>query len=487
MISKKLFDIVPQLLSKDRKGEDNPTIKHLAFDSREVKNDTLFFAIRGSAGDGHRFIDDAIENGAAVIILEEFPKSINDKIVYVKVDDARSALAEVSDLFYSSPSREIQLIGVTGTNGKTTVCTLLYQMFRNMGIPCGLISTVKYEYGNVTQEASHTTPNPIKLNQLLRAMVDADCEIGFMEVSSHAIDQKRIDKVFFTGGVFTNITHDHLDYHETFKNYLTTKKKFFDHLDKSAFAIYNADDKNGTVMVQNSKARKQAYSLFSLSDIKGKIISNTIEGLQLMVNEEIVFAQMAGRYNAYNLLAAYGVATQLGVERETILIELSKLKGAEGRFEIVRGQKKNVFGVVDYAHTPDALENILSTLQALKKPNSELISVIGCGGDRDKKKRPKMASIGLHLSDILIITSDNPRTEEPESILDDMEKGINESADNVIRITDRKQAIKTAIKLAKEGDIILVAGKGHEKYQDVNGVKHPFDDKKILEDLLLET
>jgi len=433
VISKKLFDIVPQLLSKDRKGEDNPSIKHLAFDSRDVKNDTLFFAIRGSAGDGHRFIDDAIENGATVIILEEFPKSINDKIVYVKVDDARSALAEVSDLFYNSPSREIQLIGVTGTNGKTTVCTLLYQMFRNMEIPCGLISTVKYEYGNVSQVASHTTPNP-----------------------------------------------------ETFKNYLTTKKKFFDNLDKYAFVIYNADDKNGPVMVQNSKARRQAYSLFSLSDIKGKIISNTIEGLQLMVNEEIVFAQMAGKYNAYNLLAAYGVATQLGVERETILIELSKLRGAEGRFEIVRGQKKNIFGVVDYAHTPDALENILSTLQALKKPNSELISVIGCGGDRDKTKRPKMASIGLHLSDTLIITSDNPRTEEPESILDDMEKGIKESADNVIRITDRKQAIKTAIKLAKEGDIILVAGKGHEKYQDVNGVKYPFDDKKILEDLLLE-
>ena len=485
MISKKLFDIAPQLLSKDRKGLENPSIKHLAFDSRKVKNDTLFFAIKGSAGDGHQFIDEAILKGATGIILQDFPNEIKDHVAYLKVNDTREALALISDLFYDSPSREIQLIGVTGTNGKTTVCTLLYQMFKNMDVPCGLISTVKYEYGNVTEVASHTTPDPIRLNQLLRAMVDEECEIAFMEVSSHAIDQKRIEGIYFTGGVFTNITHDHLDYHQTFKNYLTVKKKFFDDLSKKAFALYNADDKNGEVMVQNSVAKKHAYSLSTMSDIKGKIISNSIEGLQLMVNEEMVFAQLAGRYNAYNLLAAYGVAVEMGIDKEKVLIELSRLKGAEGRFEIVRGQKKDVFGVVDYAHTPDALENILSTLQALKKPKTELIAVIGCGGDRDKTKRPKMAAIGSFLSDTLIITSDNPRTENPEFILDDMEKGIEETTENMIRITDRMQAIKTAIKLANPGDIILVAGKGHEKYQDINGVKNPFDDKKILEDLLI--
>ena len=486
MISKKLFDIVPQLLSEDRKGLENPTIQHLAFDSREVKSNTLFFAIKGNAGDGHRFIDDAISKGATAIVLEEFPSVLNKEVAYIKVGDARKALAVSSDLYFGSPSSKLDLIGVTGTNGKTTVCTLLYQLFSNMNVRCGLISTVKYAYGEVVENATHTTPDPIKLNALLYKMVEADCDLVFMEVSSHAIDQKRTEELVFRGGVFTNITHDHLDYHKTFKAYLNVKKKFFDGLPKEAFAIYNADDKNGEVMVQNCKADKIPYSLLSMSDIKGKIISNSIEGLQLMINNQMVFAQMAGKYNAYNLLAAYGVAQELDVNPEVILIELSKLRGVEGRFEIVRGEKKNVFGVVDYAHTPDALENILSTLRSLKNPNSELISVIGCGGDRDKSKRPKMAAIGLHLSDMLIITSDNPRTENPESILDDMENGLDQSAENMIRITDRKQAIKTAIKIAKAGDIILVAGKGHEKYQDIDGVKHPFDDKKILEELLLK-
>ncbi len=485
MISKKLFDIVPQLLSEDRKGLENPTIQHLAFDSREVKNKTLFFAIKGNAGDGHRFIDEAISKGATAIVLESFPSVINKDVTYIKVSDARKALAVSSDLFYDSPSSNIELIGVTGTNGKTTVCTLLYQLFSNMNIKCGLISTVKYAYAEVVENATHTTPDPIKLNALLYRMVQADCDIAFMEVSSHAIDQKRIDQVVFQGGVFTNITHDHLDYHKTFKAYLNVKKKFFDSLGEKAFAVFNADDKNGEVMVQNCSARKIPYSLLTMSEIKGKIISNSIEGLQMMINNQMVFAQMVGRYNAYNLLAAYGVALELGVDPERVLVELSKLRGAEGRFEMVRGEKKKVFGVVDYAHTPDALQNILSTLQSLKKPNSELISVVGCGGDRDKSKRSKMTVIGLQLSDVLIITSDNPRTENPESILDDMESGLDETVDNLIRITDRKQAIKTAVKMAKSGDIILVAGKGHEKYQDIDGVKYPFDDKKILEDFLL--
>jgi UDP-N-acetylmuramoyl-L-alanyl-D-glutamate--2,6-diaminopimelate ligase len=483
--SKKLFDIISRSLIVRSRGSLDLEIENLAFDSRKVKKGSLFYAIKGELADGHQYIDKAVSNGAVAIICEKMPDaSDDDSCTYIEVADVRNVLATSSNLFYNSPSSKLKLVGVTGTNGKTTIVTLLLQLFEKMEIKAGLISTVKYVYPGFVEDASHTTPDPIKLNYLLSKMVETDCQYAFMEVSSHALGQKRIEGIKFYGGVFSNLTHDHLDYHGSFKNYLNIKKSFFDGLDKNAFALYNEDDKNGPVMVQNCKANRISYGLYSLSDIKGKIHSNSIEGLHLKINEDEVFTRLVGKYNAYNLLAAYGVAIELGLEKDEILIGLSMLRGAEGRFELVRGEKKKVFGIVDYAHTPDALENILTTLNDLKISNSKIITVVGCGGNRDKEKRPKMALIAAHFSDQLVLTSDNPRNENPEDILDDMEKGLEKEKIEALRITDRKQAIKTAAALAREGDLILVAGKGHEKYQEINGVKTPFDDLEILKSIL---
>ncbi len=484
MNSKKLFEILDKSLIVRSEGSLEQSVTNLAFDSRSVDSQGLFFAVKGELADGHRFIDAAIENGAVAIVCEEFPDVIIPACTYVLVDDVRKVLALSSNLFFGSPSRQLKLIGITGTNGKTTTCTLLHQLFENMNFKSGLISTVKYAYPGFSEDSSHTTPDPIKLNHLLAQMVDAQCEYVFMEVSSHALDQQRTEGIFFSGGVFTNLSHDHLDYHNTFKSYLNCKKSFFDGLSKNAFAIYNEDDKNGKVMVQNCAASKIGYSLYSLAGVKGKILSNSIEGLQLIINDQEVFTRLVGKYNAYNIMAAYAVAIELEVDRDDVLLGLSTLKGAEGRFELLKGTKKKVYGIVDYAHTPDALEKILSTLVELRKKETRLITVIGCGGNRDVVKRPKMAYIASTLSDQVLITSDNPRNEKPDDILDDMEKGLEGLEDNVIRIVDRRQAIKTAVVLAKDEDIILVAGKGHEKYQDINGVKSPFDDIEELKKLL---
>ncbi len=485
MSSKKLFDILPEDLCIRIEGDGEIKISKLSFDSRLVEVETLFFAIEGEKVDGHDFVELAIKNGASALVVSKMPQNLNPKICYLQVEDTRKALAIASNTFYDSPSSKLKLIGITGTNGKTTVATLLYQFFKKMGLKSGLISTVKYAYNDHSEIASHTTPNPLKLNQLLAEMVECGCEYVFMEVSSHAIDQKRIKGLNFAGGVFTNITHDHLDYHKTFKVYLNTKKLFFDELSKEAFVVYNRDDKNGEVMVQNCSARKMGYGLHHLSEVKGKLLSNSIEGLQLRINEHEVFSRLVGKYNAYNILAAYGTALSLDIEKENILIALSMVKGAEGRFELIRGEKKKIFGIVDYAHTPDALKNILETLNELKSGNTKIITVVGCGGDRDETKRPKMAFIANRLSAKVVLTNDNPRTEDPDLILKQMMDGVGEESQNVLIISDRKQAIKTAVMLANDGDVVLVAGKGHEKYQDIGGVKHPFDDKAELKKELI--
>lgn len=484
MLSKKLFDIIEESEVIHALGKSNPSITSLAFDSRKVEENGLFFAIRGVEADGHDYIDKALKKGAIAIVCEDLPDELSLEHTYVQLKDSRSALAKASNLFYDSPSEKLKLVGVTGTNGKTTVCTLLHQLFEKMDLNSGLISTVKYSYPGHEEDASHTTPDPIKLNSLLYSMVEAQCSYAFMEVSSHALDQKRIEGLNFTGAVFTNLTHDHLDYHSSFDNYLKSKKSFFDHLGKEAFALYNSDDKNGKVMVQNCKAEKIAYSLHSLSEVKGKILNNTIEGLELQINDELIHTRMVGKYNAYNLLAAYGVASKLGIEKPEILVGLTLLKGAEGRFELVIGDVKKVYGIVDYAHTPDALENILSTLKELQTVQSKIITVVGCGGNRDKEKRPKMALIAAVLSDQVVLTSDNPRYEDPSEILDHMMEGVKDMQEKVLVIEDRKQAIKAAVTLAQDGDIILIAGKGHEKYQEINGVKKPFDDLLELKTIL---
>lgn len=482
MISKKLFDILPKDFIVNASGDENLSIKNLAFDSREVKKGGLFFAIQGEKIDGNNYIAKAIENGAFAVVSEKERPDNLEVACYVQVKSVRSVLAKIANAFYDYPSRQLKLVGVTGTNGKTTVCTLLYDLHQALDIKCGLISTVKYSYPGVEVPATHTTPDPIVLNSMLHEMVNQGVECVFMEVSSHAIEQKRIDGLEFEIGVFTNLTHDHLDYHLTFKNYLEVKKRFFDGLRKNALAIYNEDDKNGEVMVQNSEARKMAYSLFKLSDIKGKIISNAIEGLQLNINGKEVFCRLVGKFNAYNILAAYAVASELGVEEQEILLAISRLRGAEGRFELLVDRKKKIFGIVDYAHTPDALENVLDTLNELVSSPNKIITVVGCGGDRDRSKRPKMGMIAAVKSDHVILTSDNPRMEDPEKIIDEIEEGV-KGKNNYVRISDRRQAIRTAVMLAKENDVVLVAGKGHENYQEINGVKHPFSDKEELETL----
>ncbi|MCF6170862.1 MAG: UDP-N-acetylmuramoyl-L-alanyl-D-glutamate--2,6-diaminopimelate ligase [Bacteroidales bacterium] len=481
---KNLKDILQTITLTELTGTDDIVITSLTLDSRKVMKGSLFIAIPGTQLDGHAFIGAAIGKGAAAIVCESLPENLQNEITYIRLQNPAAALGVIASNFYNKPSQKLKLVGITGTNGKTTTATLLFNLFKDLGYKTGLLSTILYQIDNESFTATHTTPDAIRINELLHQMVEAGCDFAFMEVSSHAIDQHRISGLTFSGGVFTNLTHDHLDYHTTFKEYLTAKKKFFDQLPETAFALSNADDKNGRVMLQNTRASKHFYSLKTMAGFKGRIIENHFDGLQMNIDNREMFAMLPGTFNAYNLLAVYGTAVLLGQDKEEILTGISRLHGAEGRFETLKS-KMGITAIVDYAHTPDALENVLKTINSLRTFNEKLISVVGAGGDRDKTKRPKMARIVSVLSDTIILTSDNPRSEDPEQIIQDMMSGIDPAKKNkTMLIVNRNEAIKTAVNLARPGDLILVAGKGHEKYQEVMGVKHPFDDKKVLMELL---
>jgi len=475
-----LQDILYKVHLLEVVGVTDIAVSSIAIDSRKVIKGTAFVAIKGVAQDGHDYISRAIELGAKVIVCENMPALLSDGVTYIKVANTQEAVAYMAHQFYDAPSTKIKLVGVTGTNGKTTIATLLFKLFSSLGYTCGLVSTVQNQIGDQIIPATHTTPDAVSLNELLNTMVDAGCTHVFMECSSHAVHQHRITGLVFTGALFSNITHDHLDYHKTFEAYIAAKKGFFDALPSTAFAITNSDDKRGEVMLQNTKAKKLNYGLKSSANYKGKILENALTGLVMLVNEIEVHFRLIGEFNAYNLLAVYGAAINLGIESSVALTNLSMLAGAEGRFDYIISDKQ-VIGIIDYAHTPDALENVLATIKKLRKGYERVITVVGCGGDRDKTKRPIMAQTACDLSDRVILTSDNPRTEDPAEIIADMEAGLNTAAKRkYISILDRKEAIKAAVEFAKPEDIVLVAGKGHEKYQDINGVKHPFDDKAIL-------
>lgn len=479
----KLQDILYKVRLHAIEGNTDIDVKDVQIDSRKVSEGSVFVAIRGVQVDGHYFINKAIESGAVAVVYDTFPDDRIDGITYIQVDNTNEAVAYIAHNFYGNPSTKLKLVGVTGTNGKTTIATLLYKLFTNLGHKCGLISTVQNHIGENIIPATHTTPDAVSLNALLNRMVNEGCEYAFMEVSSHAIHQHRTTALQFAGGLFSNITHDHLDYHKTFDEYIRVKKSFFDNLSSSAFAISNADDKRGMIMLQNTPAKKYYYSLKTVADFKGKILDNSLTGLQMLVNDKEVHFLLIGEFNAYNLLAVFGAAICLGKQREEVLTALSILTGAEGRFDYMISNK-GIVAIVDYAHTPDALENVLSTIKKLRKGYEQVITVVGCGGDRDKTKRPVMAQSACDLSDKAIFTSDNPRTEDPLQIIKDMEAGLNTAAKRkYIAIADRREAIKTAVSLANDEDIILVAGKGHEKYQDINGVKNHFDDKEVLKEM----
>ena len=462
-------------------GSIDIEVTSLCFDSREAKEGALFVAIKGVHTDGHLFLEQVIGQGVEGVIVEEMPETLQGGVTYVLVEDSAYVLGVIASNFYGNPSNEIKLVGVTGTNGKTTVATLLYNLFGQLGYQVGLLSTVENRIASRIIPATHTTPDPISLNSLLRAMVDEGCDYCFMEVSSHAVVQQRIAGLRFAGGIFTNITHDHLDFHKTFDNYIKAKKKFFDDLDNCAFALTNADDKNGAIMLQNTFAHRKTYGLHNLADFKARVVESHFDGMLLQIDGHEVWVKLVGGFNAYNILAVYGTAILLEQETVKVLTALSEISGAEGRFETIRSTK-GIFGIVDYAHTPDAVENVLETIKGLRVADQKIITVLGCGGDRDKTKRPEMAKVALKYSDKLIITSDNPRTEDPLQIIKDMEAGV--AADkkkNSFSITDRREAIRAACHLAMPGDIILIAGKGHEKYQEINGVRHHFDDREELE------
>lgn len=479
-----LQDVLYGVAMTNLVGSTNREISMLTFDSREVQQDAVFFAVKGTLSDGHAFISQTISAGASVIICQDLPEQKDPAVTYIEVADTGVALGIMASNFYGNPSAQLQLVGITGTNGKTTIATILFKLFRSLDFHTGMISTVQNQIDELVIPATHTTPNPLALNKLLRDMVTAGCTHAFMEVSSHAVVQHRIEGLTFVGGVFSNITHDHLDFHKTFDNYIKAKKAFFDGLPKSGFALTNADDKNGMVMLQNTKASKKTYALKQLADYKGRVIENRFSGLNLEIDEVDVFFKLVGSFNAYNLLAAYGTAMLLGQDKVEVLTILSNLSGAEGRFDYVSNAQQ-IIGIVDYAHTPDAVQNVLSTIQDIRKGTEQVITVIGCGGDRDKTKRPVMAQVACDWSDKVILTSDNPRTEDPLEILKEMEAGVSPTNKRkTLTISDRREAIKTACHLARPGDIILIAGKGHEKYQDINGVKHHFDDKEVLTEQL---
>jgi UDP-N-acetylmuramoyl-L-alanyl-D-glutamate--2,6-diaminopimelate ligase len=462
-------------------GSTNIAITALSFDSRKIEKDSLFIAIKGTQSDGHKYINDTITKGAIAILCEDIPDTLNEKITYIKVKDTSASIGIVASNFYDNPSEKIKLVGVTGTNGKTTTVTLLFTLFKKLGYKTGLLSTVKNQINNDIIPATHTTPDAIQLNALLHQMVEKGCTHCFMEVSSHAVAQNRIAGIHFTGGVFTNITHDHLDYHKTFDEYIKAKKRFFDGLGSDAFALTNKDDANGEIMLQNTKALKRTFSIRSMGDFKCKVIENQFSGLHLNIDNNEVWSKLIGSFNAYNLLAVYATAVLLKEDKTNILTTLSTLGSVEGRFQYIRNNN-GVIGIVDYAHTPDALQNVLKTINDIRTGNEQVITVVGCGGDRDAAKRPIMASIACDMSNKVILTSDNPRSEEPEAILKEMQKGVDAvNFKKTISITDRSEAIKMACSLANEGDIILIAGKGHEKYQEIKGVKHPFDDMEVLQ------
>ena len=464
-------------------GDDELEIKGVNIDSRRIEADHLFIAVPGTQTDGHRFINKAIEQGAIAILCESLPTKRIPGVTYIAVESTEDWVGEVATQFYGDPSRQLKLVGVTGTNGKTTIATLLYNMFRKFGHKCGLLSTVCNYIEDEVIPADHTTPDPIELNRLLAQMVEAGCEYAFMECSSHAIAQKRIGGLRFTGGIFTNLTRDHLDYHGTFENYRDAKKAFFDGLDKDAFAIINADDKNGSVMVQNSMAQVKTYSTRTMADFKAKIIECHFEGMYLDINGKEVGVQFIGKFNVSNLLAVYGAAVMLGKKPEDILVILSTLKSVNGRLDPVRSPE-GYTAIVDYAHTPDALENVLNAIHEVLDGKGKVITVCGAGGNRDKGKRPLMAQEAVKQSDRVIITSDNPRFEEPEDIINDMLAGLDQKQmKKVISIVDRREAIRTACMMAEKGDVILIAGKGHEDYQEIQGVKHHFDDKEVVREI----
>ena len=464
-------------------GDVNVEITGVNIDSRRIEKGHLFVAIPGTVTDGHKFIPKAIELGAAAVLCEIIPEEQTAGVTYIKVASTEDAVGKVATLFYGDPSRKLKLVGVTGTNGKTTIATLLYNMFRKFGHKCGLLSTVCNYIEDEAIPADHTTPDPIELNRLLAQMVDAGCEYAFMECSSHAIAQKRIGGLKFAGGLFTNLTRDHLDYHKTFENYRDAKKAFFDGLDKDAFAITNADDKNGMVMVQNCKAQIKTYSTRTMADFKAKIIECHFEGMYLDINGKEVGVQFIGKFNVSNLLAVYGAAVMLGKKPEDILLILSTLKSVNGRLEPIHSPE-GYTAIVDYAHTPDALENVLNAIHEVLNGKGKVITVCGAGGNRDKGKRPIMAQEAVKQSDKVIITSDNPRFEEPQDIINDMLAGLDQKQmKKVVSIVDRREAIRTACMLAEKGDVILIAGKGHEDYQEIKGVKHHFDDKEVVKEI----
>ena len=461
-------------------GNDDIEITGVNIDSRRIEAGHLFVAIPGTQTDGHKFIPKAIEQGAVAVLCEYFPNKREPGVTYIAVDSTEDNVGEVATQFYGDPSRKLKLVGVTGTNGKTTIATLLYRLFTGAGYHCGLLSTIENIIGRDVVASTHTTPDPIELNTLLQRMVDKGCEYAFMEVSSHSVAQERIAGLYFAGGIFTNLTHDHLDYHKTMANYRNAKKKFFDGLPQSAFALTNLDDKNGAFMLQNTKAKKLSYALKHDADFKGIVMESHFDGMLLKVNGTEVFTQLVGGFNASNLLAIYGAALSLGFNKDELLVEISKLHGANGRFDMVHSAQ-GIVGIVDYAHTPDALENVLVTINEVRHHKETLITIVGCGGNRDTTKRPEMAAVAVKLSDKVILTSDNPRNEDPDEIIRQMKAGIaEEDKHKVLSITNRGEAIRTAVALAKPGDIILLAGKGHENYQEINGVKNHFDDKEAL-------
>ena len=483
---KKLKDILYKVSIEEVLGSTNIEINSVQFDSRKVKSNDLFVAQKGVTVDGHLFIEKTISLGAKAIICEEFPEVISENITYIRVNDSNSALAIIASSFFDNPSSKLKLIGVTGTNGKTTIASLLYQLFKNAGFKVGLLSTVKVIVDKKEYNATHTTPDSITINSYLNDMINAGVEFCFMEVSSHGIHQKRTHGLHFEGGIFTNLSHDHLDYHNSFAEYRDVKKSFFDSLPKSAFALVNIDDKNGTVMLQNTKATKRTYALKTIADFKGKVLEKRMSGLLLIVNGTEIWSKLIGTFNAYNLLAIIGTAELCGLEKLEILRLVSELESVSGRFQYTIS-KNGITAIVDYAHTPDALKNVLETISDIKTGKEKVITVVGCGGDRDKTKRPKMAKIASQLSSHAIFTSDNPRTENAQTIIDEMEIGVSvENIAKTLSIVDRKQAIKTACKLSESGDIVLVAGKGHETYQEINGERFHFDDLEVVTECLTQ-
>jgi UDP-N-acetylmuramoyl-L-alanyl-D-glutamate--2,6-diaminopimelate ligase len=482
---KLLKDILYRVTINRVIGSTSVAINNIEFDSRKIEFNDVFVAIKGVLSDGHNYIEKASDLGALVIICEKIPDKIINGITYVEVDNSNLALSVLAANYYGNPSDDIQLIGVTGTNGKTTVATLLYKLFKNAGFKVGLLSTVKILIDDKEYKTTHTTPDSLTINRHLKEMVDEGIEFCFMEVSSHGIDQMRTRNLNFKGGVFTNLSHDHLDYHKDFAAYRDVKKMFFDQLPKNAFALTNSDDKNGKYMLQNTNAKKYTYALKSIADYKSQVLENQFNGLLLKINGQELWVKLIGNFNAYNLLAIYAVADLLGLENLEILQLMSELESVDGRFQYVVS-KNNITAIVDYAHTPDALKNVLETINAIRSKNEDLITIVGCGGDRDVDKRPKMGNIAASLSSKVIFTSDNPRSENPATIIESMEKGVSgENFNKTLSISDRKQAIKTACQLAKNGDIILIAGKGHETYQEIKGKRIDFDDYKIINELLI--